>query len=101
MNGCASSTVIRSQPPGAQVYINGELMGKTPYTYSDQAIVGTTRNLRLEKEGCEPVAATFSRTEEFNPLACVGGVLLLVPFLWIMNYKGERTYKLECPGPKE
>jgi hypothetical protein len=36
----------------------------------------------------------LSRNEEFNVGACIGGVLVLFPFLWIMNYKPEHTYEL-------
>lgn len=93
---CASSTTIRSRPTGVKVYINGEYAGKTPYTHTDTSIVGSTKHVRLEKEGCESFTASFSRSEEFSVGACIGGVFVFVPFLWIMGYKPERTFEMAC-----
>ena len=36
--GCSSSTLVESNPPGAQLYLDGQLKGKTPYAYSDRAV---------------------------------------------------------------
>jgi hypothetical protein len=35
--GCSSSTLIKSNPPGAKLYLDGQLKGETPYPYSDRA----------------------------------------------------------------
>ena len=35
--GCSSSTLIKSNPLGAKLYLDGQLKGKTPYPYSDRA----------------------------------------------------------------
>jgi hypothetical protein len=48
--GCASSTLIKSNPPGAKLYLDGQLKGETPYTYSDRAAAGTLRTVTLKKE---------------------------------------------------
>ena len=52
--------------------------------------------MRLQKDGCEEKTFSFSRNEEFDTGACIGGVFLLVPFLWIQKYKPERTYEYIC-----
>ena len=49
--GCASSTLIKSNPPGAKLYLEGQLTGETPYTYADRAAAGTVRTVTLKKEG--------------------------------------------------
>jgi hypothetical protein len=93
---CTSTTLIRSTNPSAKIYVDGELRGTGSVTHSDQKIVGTTTHVKLEQPGCRPETFSFSRSEEFDAGACVGGVFLLVPFLWIMKYKPERTFEYEC-----
>jgi hypothetical protein len=107
-SGCSSSTLIRSSPSGAKVYLNGEAVGTTPYSHTDTKIVGTTTQVLLEKEGYEPLNVSFSRDEEVDVGAIIGGVFFLVPFLWTMKYKPLRTYEMKpisgvqvpfAPGP--
>lgn len=92
---CSSSTVINSSPSGAKVYLNGEAVGTTPYTHSDTKIVGATTTVKLEKEGYEQMNTSFSRSEKADVGAIIGGVFVLVPFLWTMKYKPTRTFELE------
>ncbi len=92
--GCTSTTVIKSVPEGATVYLNGERVGMTPYTLSDTKIVGSSNSIVLKKEGYQDFAAVFSRNEEADVGAIVGGVFVLVPFLWTMGYKPTHTYEL-------
>ena len=94
---CSSETVIRSNPPGAKVFLDGSYVGTTPYTMSDTKIVGSTTSVRLEYPGYQPLDASIHRSEEFDVVACIGGVFLLVPFLWIMGYKADHTFEL-APG---
>jgi hypothetical protein len=92
--GCSSTTVIRSIPPGANLYIDGSPVGKTPYTYSDTKIVGSVTTIKLKKDGYDETNVTMSRSEEFDAGACAGGVFVLVPFLWVERYKAEHVYEL-------
>ncbi len=91
---CSSSTLINSYPSGAQVYLNGNAVGKTPYNYSDTKIVGSVTNVRLEKEGFETYNASFERSEKADVGAIIGGLFVLVPFLWTMKYNPEHSYDL-------
>ncbi|MDX5347506.1 MAG: PEGA domain-containing protein [Hymenobacteraceae bacterium] len=95
LTSCASSTIIQSVPSGAKVYLNGEPVGSTPYTHTDTKIVGSTTSVKLEKEGYEPVVTSFSRDEEVDVGAVIGGLLVYVPFLWIMKYKPFHNYELK------
>jgi hypothetical protein len=95
--GCASSTIIQSQPSGAKVFLDGMAVGNTPYTMSDTKIVGASTQIRLEYPGYQPLNTVISRNEEFDVLACIGGVFVLVPFLWIMKYKPVHQFELQ-PG---
>ena len=94
ITGCASTTVISSVPDGAAVYLNGEKVGSTPYVYSDTKIVGSSNSVTLKKEGYQDFATVFSRNEDVNVGAIIGGVFVLVPFLWVMGYKPTHTYEM-------
>lgn len=96
--GCQSATTITSEPEGATVYVNGAKVGKTPYRYSDTKIVTQTTSITLRKKGCDPVHATFSRTEELDPLPAIAGVCLIVPWLWMFGYRQEHMFEMECKG---
>jgi hypothetical protein len=98
--GCVSSTVLQSQPPGARVFLNNVPVGTTPYTLSDSNIVGTATAVRLEYPGYQPLNTYIVRNEELDALALVGGIFLLVPFLWVMKYNPQHFYQLqpEVPG---
>jgi hypothetical protein len=95
VSGCASTTMIQSSPSGAKLFLNGETVGTTPYSHTDTKIVGSTTHVRLEKEGYEPLNTAFSRDEEVDVGAIIGGLFVWVPFLWIMKYKPVRTYELK------
>jgi hypothetical protein len=95
--GCASSTVLQSQPQGARVLLNGQPVGTTPYTMTDTKIVGSTTQVRLEYPGYQPLDTFISRNEEVDVLALIGGLLVLVPFLWVMRYQATHMYVLQ-PG---
>ncbi len=97
---CSSTTLIRSSDPEAKIYVDGEFKGKGSVSHTDQKTVGGTTQVRMEKEGCEPVYYNFSRNEEFDAGACIGGVFVLVPFLWIQKYKPEHTYEYACSKKK-
>ena len=93
-SSCASTTMIQSLPSGAKVYLDGEAVGNTPYAHTDTKIVGTTTMVRIEKEGYETVNTSFSRNEEVDVGAIIGGIFVWIPFLWTMKYKPTHTYEL-------
>ena len=98
LSSCASTTMILSEPAGAKLYLNGEPMGTTPYSHSDTKIVGTTTEVRLEKEGYQTLHTSFSRNEQVDVGAVIGGILILAPFLWTMKYNGTHRYELIPTG---
>lgn len=97
-SSCSSTTFIQSNPSGAKLYLNGEPVGTTPYTHRDTKIVGSTTIVKLEKEGYETMNTSFSRDEEVDVGAIIGGLFFLVPFLWTMKYKPSHTYELQPAG---
>jgi hypothetical protein len=100
LSGCVSTTLIRTEPSEAALYVDGSKVGKTPYTYEDTKPTGSITYLRFVKEGYEERQATLVRNEAVDVGAIVGGLLVWVPFLWVMGYKPEHTYEL-APLKKE
>ncbi len=92
---CASTTIIQSDPSGAKLYLNGEAVGETPYMHTDTKIIGSTNTVRLTMDGYEDFIGSFSRDEEVDIGAVVGGIFFLFPFLWTMKYKPFHTYELQ------
>jgi len=93
--GCASTTLIQSEPTGAKVYIGDEPLGFTPVAYSDTKIVGSTTYVRLEKEGYKPLITVLSRDEEVDIAPIIGGICGVWPlWLWFMKYKPIHFYEM-------
>ena len=97
--GCSSSTVIRSNPAGARVFLDGAYVGTTPYTLSDSKIVGSTTQIRLEYPGLPPTTVAVSRNEDLKVGTLIVGIFLLVPLLWVMGYDAEHTFELAPAQP--
>ena len=93
--GCSSTTIISSDPNGATLYIDGMKVGKTPYTYTDSKIVGSRTPLKFAKEGYKDLQVILSKDEKADVGAIIGGVFVLVPFLWTMEYNPMHNYELE------
>jgi hypothetical protein len=91
---CSSGTVIRSRPEGAEVYIDNVRQGVTPVRYSDTAAAGSTKQLVLKKEGYRDFC-TVIRKSEFDVGPCIGGVLVLFPFVWVLGYPDTHEFELE------
>ena len=92
--GCASATVIKSNPPGAKLLLDGQYKGDTPYTYSDRATAGTMRTVTLRKEGYKDFTGSIKR-EKFSVPAFIGGLFFIIPFIWITEYPSEYTFEMQ------
>lgn len=111
--GCASSTVIRSNPPGATVRSNtGAVLGKTPYVHSDTRTVDHHERFTVELDGYE-TAKLVIRRDQWDTTRTVafgiGGFFftpLFVGLLWAQNYPPEHDVELQpqgtfgTPGPQ-
>jgi hypothetical protein len=91
--GCASATLIKSNPPGAKLYLEGQLKGETPYTYADRAAAGTMRTVTLKKEGYKDFTGHIKR-EQLSVGALIGAIFLLFPLIWILEYPPEYTFEM-------
>jgi len=92
--GCASTTLIKSNPPGAKLQIDGQSVGETPHFYTDKAAAGTVKTVILKKEGYKD-SNGFIRREKLSVSALIGGIFLIVPFVWILEYPSQYNFEME------
>jgi hypothetical protein len=94
-SSCVSTTMIQSVPDNAKLFINGEPVGETPYSHSDEEIIFTNTDVRLEKDGYEPFYGSFTRSEEVDAGPLIGGIFLCPVFLlWVLKYKPTHTFEM-------
>jgi hypothetical protein len=92
--GCSSTTLIKSNPPGAKLYVNETFQGETPYFLSDQAVAGTRKAVTLKKEGYKDFNGYIKR-EKLSVPALIGGIFLIVPFIWVLEYPPQYNFEME------
>ena len=92
--GCASSTMIKSNPPGTKVYIEGAYLGDTPYKYSSASVCWSKTAVELKKDGYFPLKGQLSKTEP-NVFNIIMACALLIPAFWATGYPDEFNYELE------
>lgn len=94
LSSCVSTTTIQSVPPGADVYVEGTKVGKTPYKYEDDKIAFSRTNLDIILEGYEPVYSYLVRDEEVDLGPVIGGFFFWPVWLWAMKYQPTHTFEL-------
>jgi hypothetical protein len=94
ISSCSSTTYIESTPSGADLYLDGESVGQTPYAMTDTKPMFSCTTLRLEKDGYQTLYNSICRDEEADVGAIIGGFFFAVPFLWSLKYKPHHHYKL-------
>jgi hypothetical protein len=95
ISGCVSTTVFRTYPTRADVYVSGEKKGRTPYYYSDRKIVGSSTPVTFRKKGYNDLNIILKRDEALDVGPFVGGLFVLIPFLWVTKYDSLHAYQLE------
>jgi hypothetical protein len=63
---------------------------------SDHKPAFTKPEITLRKHGCDERSYTMRRTERPDLGAIITAYYLYLPILWVTQYKGHRTYELEC-----
>jgi hypothetical protein len=92
--GCESTTLIKSNPSGAKLQVDGQRVGETPHFYTDKAAAGTVKTVTLKKEGYKDFNGSIKR-EKLSVPALIGGIFLIVPFVWIMEYSSQYNFEME------
>lgn len=86
---CASSTTIGVIPRSveAEIYADGKYIGDAPAVLRDSKISGAGTMITIEAEGYEHYKAYIEKSDHINMGALVGGIFLVVPYIWIMGYE--------------
>ncbi len=102
--GCSKHVLITSDPPGAELHVDGLLRGKTPQTLALPSHTFAQTSIRLSKEGYHDVAATLRATQVNGGLVVagvvllfltvVGGVVILV--FWAWEYEDVYHFVLQA-----
>jgi len=95
ISSCSSSTIISSGPDNAELYVNGKFVGETPYELSNSSLSGTCLSLKLKSKGYINRHAKVCKNEEVNIGALIGGLLFLLPFVWIGGYQDYHHYEMK------
>ena len=92
--GCTSTTLLKSNPPGAKLQVGGQVVGETPRFYTDKAVAGTVKTVTLKKEGYKDLDGYIKRNKFSVPML-IGGIFLIVPFIWILEYPSQYYFEME------
>ncbi|QQO09167.1 PEGA domain-containing protein [Breznakiella homolactica] len=93
--GCSTSTkvTIDSSPQGAQVILDGKVIGDTPiYDYKISNRLGRVYSVVLQKEGHQTLHTKLKT--ETKAASVVGAVLLLVPVIWVEGPQENQYFLL-------
>ena len=94
--GCATSTQITSNPPGAKAYLNDRLIGETPCVYVSRSGFPEACWVRLEKSGFKPQTAKMQREYRADEslLLLLPGI---IPYFFSARYEDQENFVLD-PG---
>ncbi|MCB2180796.1 MAG: PEGA domain-containing protein [Desulfobulbaceae bacterium] len=62
-SACAQKTAFFSDPPGAQVFVNGEEIGRTPCDYHYKSSTSKIYLVEIQENGYEPLKQTLATDE--------------------------------------
>lgn len=91
--GCASTTQITSEPSGAMVRIDGQQLGETPASFTEDSVwVWTKHQVTVEKKGYE--SANGRINGEIVPVNIIIGILCCLPFVVIGEFRPQYHFVL-------
>lgn len=87
-SGCAHDVTIKSNPPGAKVFIDGEERGETPLSFEEENGFFEQREVRVELEDYQTIETTIVQSEPV--WACAAPSVCLGPFTFCISCLGLR-----------
>lgn len=97
LTGCVTATNVRfeSSPPGADVFVDGELIGRTPVSRRIGNAFWVDPNVRIELDGHVPLSADVDKEVKGANLAL--GILIWPPALmWVYGPESRQFYALRA-----
>ena len=86
-SSCAHTVSIDSKPRGAEVFVNGSPIGRTPTQFTERTGSGKSYLFKLEKEGYQTLVMTRTQSEIHIGVlvgSIIGGVAILFPFIGLI-----------------
>ena len=80
--GCSHTVTVKTEPPGADVFVDDEYIGQSPAQFTETTgSGGKTREVAVELDGYAPVERTVRQTETNQDvmMASILGALFLTP----------------------
>ena len=96
LTACAGETHIKVSDTDARIYVNGEYVGTGHAYYSDHKPAFTKQEITLRKDGCDEQSYTMRRNERPDLGAIVSAYYLVLPILWMTQYKDQHAYEFDC-----
>lgn len=90
--GCAGKTWIHTDPPANVFSSNGELLGVSPFEYSDMKLSGAETVLVIKAKGFKTKTVTIKK-DVFSIENFLGFPLLTIP--WSYVYEKNYSFELE------
>ena len=94
VSGCASTTHVKTNPSGAELYVDNVRQCVTPCDYTDTStFFVSSRPIVLKMSGHKDFETTIRKSEiQIAPL--VSGCFVGVPLLWVTGYPAEYSFDL-------
>lgn len=93
---CSSGTHIKVSDTDARIYVNGEYVGTGNGYYSDYKPAFTKQEVTVRKDGCPEQSYTMRRNERPDLGAIISAYYLVLPILWVTQYKDRHIYEFDC-----
>lgn len=97
--GCTMTTkiTIETDVPGAQVNLDGNIIGVTPIqNYKVKNRIGKEYPVLLTKEGYKPIHSRLKT--EIKTASVVGAALILIPIIWVEGPQRLQYFTMETEG---
>ena len=92
VSGCSTMVTIQSEPPGADIILNNQKVGKTPFAVRLSDFAFNSYDVTLKKEGFSDFQGRIAK--EAKAGAIIGGVFVGIPFLWCYGPQPYQTFYL-------
>ena len=94
--GCACKMMINTDPQGADVFVEGEPIGKSPATWTGKSgLPGKKVLVEAKKEGYQDATKLVDRDDLNTGYAVMSFLFLFLGFLWSWEYPDSVYLHLE------
>jgi hypothetical protein len=87
LSACSHTVTIDTDPTGAEIKVNGEKLGTSPVTYTEQTGWERIYDIEANKGGFKTTRKQVRQTEWNMPVTAgsvIGGLFCLVPFAGLL-----------------